>query len=149
MLTMYIVYTHFTVPAYIIGLNDGENSKLVGVRVRIHTHCIKKFMQNEITRKTREKIPSSRGYVCPIFNRDISVLISNYYQHMFNCHELLIITEGVGTEANFYFRKEESEMRSGRREKRRREVNETETEMRRNRRFFFFGHLNDGSIINT
>lgn len=106
-------------------------------------------MQNEITRKTREKIPSSRGYVCPIFNRDISVLISNYYQHMFNCHELLIITEGVGTEANFYFRKEEREMRSGGREKRRREANETETEKRGNRLFFFFGHLNDGSIINT
>lgn len=48
----------------------------------------------------------SRG---PIFNRDISVLISNYYQHVFDCHELLIITEGVvGTEANFYFRKEET-----------------------------------------
>jgi len=95
-------------------------------------------MQNEITRKPREKIPSSRGYVCPIFNRDISVLISNYYQHMFNCHELLIITEGVGTKANFYFRKEERKMRGGGGEERRREKNATETEKRGNRLFYFF-----------
>jgi len=110
-------------------------------------------MQNEITEKRKKKITSSRGYVCPIFNRDISVLISNYYQHMFNCHELLIITEGVGTEAKFYFGKENRKVRSGGREGDRQRVserekeNETKTEKRKPP--IFFGHLNDGSIINT
>lgn len=51
---------------------------------------------------------------------------------MFNCHELLIITEGVGTEANFYFRKEGVRVRDIERKKPP-----------------IFSDLNDGSIINT
>lgn len=59
---------HFTVPAaYVIGLNDGENSKLVGV-------ALTKSLRGTARKTSGKKMPSSRGYMYVLFLIEISRL---------------------------------------------------------------------------